>query len=286
MLQSSEKIILLVFFIFFNGLIFNTSNLQAQSYKKDKKRWKTVSTHASVGVAYSEKFSDFSHIADYIDFPADYTLPTGYNWKKGCAPYCNYYQLAIPLQVNFGLSFVRLKNGSQDYNNYQELRVGLSAQFRSENIDYLSETPITDDTLSYNTLQWRLVQFEPAIETTWLFSTNPLKRASVYTGLGQKTGFGMSSRLDQLQKQGTSLILDGGSDRYVFTEVPVEDNIRTRFPVTFRMFLPVGFRLKFNDKLQLFTEADGGFSYRMLFGKGGKIFPYLAGTIGLRIIWK
>ena len=249
--------------------------------KEPPKKWKLSDLTLWAGTSFGEAPSKLNDYRDFLRDTALLAAPPLDTFRAGCTPYCYLFD-APSIFVGFGVGSNQLSADGKTYNERNEWRIGGGVQFRSQVLGFHRETPVSGDTLSFTAVSYRLLQFEPSVESSWLFLTDPKKKTIWYAGAGLRVGVPIVTRVDEVVQTGTALITDNAPYRYIYAVNEQYQGIRTSQPVYLRLYLPVGVRFKLGQNLQLCLELNAGLSYRHLFPGGGTPSYYLSGQLGIR----
>jgi hypothetical protein len=259
-------------------LLFFAAGLFAQ---EPPKKWKLADLSLWAGTSFGEAPTGLGDFREYLRDTSLLAAPPLDNFAPGCTPYCYLFD-APAIYVGFGVGRNQLSADGKTYGDRSEWRIGGGVQFRSQVLGFHRETPMSGDTLGFTAVSYRLLQFEPSFESSWLFLTDPKRKVIAYGGGGFRIGVPLVTRVDEVVQQGTSLVTENRPYRYIYAVDETYQGLRTRQPVFVRLYLPVGLRFRLAANLQLCLELHAGFSYRHLFPGGGTPSYYLAGQLGIR----
>lgn len=248
---------------------------------QEPKKWKLSDLSLWAGTSFGESPNDIKDYREYIKDPALLAALPLETFVPDCTPYCYLFD-APPIYVGVGVGRVRLNPDGKTYNDRGEWRIGGGVQFRSQVLGFQQETPQIGDTLAFTAVSYRLLQLEPSLESSWLFLTDPKKKIIAYAGGGLRLGVPLVTRVDEVVQTGTSLVTPNRPYRYIFALEESYQGIRTRQPLLFRVYLPLGIRFRLNANLQLCLETNVGFSYRQLIPGGATPSYFIGGYLGVR----
>lgn len=271
----------------------------AQTAEEPERKWRVRSTFVSGGVVLGEGDAAYNinTFSSYLKTPI--TIPSGYN--DDCTPYCYLFDSKYPMVLNFGASIRRgLKSAGLDKKEANvnkpegELRIGASFNINSKVIGYQQESPmhgaiypyIAGDSLNFSALAYRLWQVDFSLNAAYLFSTRSFGRFSFYAGVELGLGTPIISRIDRSLTNGISVVSDKEpSGRRIYDSQEDFTSTNTRGMLLVRVRLPLGMRVRLNERLQVFAEAPFGFSFLQVFGSSNYTKPYFVPTLGVRMTY-
>ncbi len=265
-------------------------NLDAQqSLKKTKLKWKVGATNAFVGAMYEGSEGNANTFEGLLKDNSGFTPANFGAYGAGCSPYCSLFNLKYPMTFGFGLSLHPYRSALGELSpedRLQELRLAFVVTLRSTVDGYKLETASgLNDTLSFEALQYRMLQVEAGVQADYLFNTNFSKFFTLFAGVGARIGMPMSSRVDKVYTQGQAQVVDSEAGRYLINSTETYTKFKLKPSLHTRMYIPLGMKLTITPNSKLIIEGNVGFSWRQSFGGGSRFNGLFGANIGMVTIW-
>lgn len=223
----------------------------------------------------------------------DYEKAVGYD-------YISYFGINIALSP--------YRESDNTYNHYKKILLGINFKngnrqvYRFTNEEFYTTTNLTDasGTVNYDldstiqaSYQYTEAVQEIALNTAFLFYTNPQAQTSLHTGIGANVGFSLNSNIiETVELDTTWSIAASGNERYYLDE---DDSYNydynyydSKGSLFLRAYIPVGIDVRLSKKadvlkqLSLFYQFLFGIEYQHVYGVTSYTRMYWCSEFGIR----